>query len=50
MIINVVTIFPEFFAEVLRSSIVGRAAAAGINSLPEADLDRFINVLNEAYS
>ncbi len=28
----------------------GRAAAAGINALPEADLERFIAVLSETYS
>jgi len=36
--INVVTIFPEFFEEALRTSIVGRAAEAGLVSYRVIDL------------
>lgn len=38
MKINVVTIFPEFFEEALRTSIVGRAAEAGLVSYRVIDL------------
>jgi tRNA (guanine37-N1)-methyltransferase len=36
--INVVTIFPEYFAEPLRTSIVGRAATAGMAEYRVVDL------------
>ena len=38
MRINVVTIFPEYFAELLRISIVGRAARAGTTEFKVVDL------------
>lgn len=38
MRINVVTIFPEYFAEPLRTSIVGRAATAGMAEYRVVDL------------
>lgn len=54
MRINVVTIFPEFFGEALRTSIVGRAAAAGLVEYRVIDLrdythDRHRTVDDEPY-
>jgi tRNA (guanine37-N1)-methyltransferase len=52
--INVVTIFPDFFVEPLRTSIPGRAAAAGIAEYRVVDLrdythDRHRTVDDEPY-
>lgn len=41
MRVNVVTVFPDFFAEALRSSIVGRAAASGVAEYRVIDLRDF---------
>ena len=54
MRINVVTIFPEFFGEALRTSIVGRAADAGLVEYRVIDLrdythDRHRTVDDEPY-
>ena len=54
MRINVVTIFPDFFVEPLRTSIPGRAAAAGIAEYRVVDLrdythDRHRTVDDEPY-